>query len=127
MFDYAKHLAFRLPFGTMRRKLAFTPPPKLSRAGPHKTKALGRMRPTGYNVGMNLKAMSRLVRGFKLEVGELRAQGPPAMVLAFGGVVLAAGLVRLLTQNAAVLPETLREAKNLVDSLRGDSRARLPS
>jgi len=76
---------------------------------------------------MNLKALSRLVRGFKIEIGELRAQGPPAMVVAFGGVVLAAGLVRLLTQNAAVLPETLREAKNLVDSLRGDSRARLPS
>jgi len=76
---------------------------------------------------MNLKAMSRLVRGFKIEVGELRAQGPPAMIIAFGGVVLVAGLVRLLNQNAAVLPETLREAKNLVDSLRGDSRRQLSS
>ncbi|MBV9277168.1 MAG: hypothetical protein JOZ97_02930 [Candidatus Eremiobacteraeota bacterium] len=76
---------------------------------------------------MKLKALSRLVRGFNIEIGELRAQGPPAMIVAFGGVVLAAGLVRLLTQNAAVLPETLREAKNLVDSLRGDSRTRLPS
>ncbi|MBV9403242.1 MAG: hypothetical protein JO018_05890 [Candidatus Eremiobacteraeota bacterium] len=76
---------------------------------------------------MNLKALSRLVRGFKIEIGELRAQGPPAMIVAFGGVVLASGLVKLLTQNAAVLPETLREAKSLVDSLRGDSRTRLPS
>ncbi len=76
---------------------------------------------------MNLKALSRLVRGFKIEIGDLRAEGPPAMVVAFGGLVLAAGLVRLLNQNAAVLPETLREAKSLVDSLRGDSRARLPS
>ena len=76
---------------------------------------------------MNVKALSRLVRGFKIEIGELRAQGPPAMIVAFGGVVLASGLVKLLTQNAAVLPETLREAKSLVDSLRGDSRTRLPS
>jgi len=76
---------------------------------------------------MSLKALSRLVRGFKIEIGELRAQGPPAMVVAIGGVVLAAGVVRVLNQNAAVLPETLREAKSLVDSLRGNSRTRLPS
>jgi len=76
---------------------------------------------------MNIKALARLVRGFKIEVGDIRAQGPPAIILAASGLVLAAGIVRLLNQNAAVLPETLREAKALVDSLRADSAKRLTS
>jgi len=39
-----------------------------------------------------------------------------------GGLTIAAGVVRLLSQNATVLPDTLREAKGLVDSLRAEPR-----
>jgi hypothetical protein len=74
---------------------------------------------------MNFKGLARLVRGFKIEVGEIRAQGPPAIIVAVSGLVLATGLVRLLNQNATVLPETLREAKALVDSLRSSSPKQL--
>lgn len=76
---------------------------------------------------MNLKAIARVARSFKLEIGDIRAQGAPAVILAVSGLVLASGFVRLLNQNAAVLPEALREAKALVEALRRDSAKRLPS
>ena len=69
---------------------------------------------------MKFKDLARVAKAFKIEFGGFRAQGAPAVLLAAGGVTLAAGIVRILSQNASMLPETLREAKGLVEALRSD-------
>lgn len=76
---------------------------------------------------MKLKDIARIAKSFQLEAGSFRAQGAPAVILAAGGVVFVAGMVRLLSRNAAVLPETLREAKGLIESLRSEHVKRLNS
>lgn len=76
---------------------------------------------------MKFKDVARVAKWFKIEFGGFRAQGAPAVILAVGGLTVAAGLMRLLTQNAAVLPETLREAKGLIEALRSDNVKRLNS
>ncbi|MDQ6930850.1 MAG: hypothetical protein M3126_09325 [Candidatus Eremiobacteraeota bacterium] len=76
---------------------------------------------------MKLKGMARIAKSFQIEAGGFRARGAPAVILAAGGVVLVAGIVRLLSQNASVLPETLREAKGLIESLRSENLKRLNS
>ena len=76
---------------------------------------------------MNFRDLARVAKSFKIEVGGFRAQGAPAVILAAGGLTLAAGLVRLLNQNAAMLPETLREAKGLIEALRSNDVKRLNS
>ncbi len=76
---------------------------------------------------MKFKDLVRIAKSFKIEVGGFRAQGAPAVILAVGGLTLAAGVVRLLNQNAAMLPETLREAKGLIESLRSEGVKRLNS
>ena len=73
------------------------------------------------NLAAYLKGLARVARTFKLESGNFRAQGAPAVLIAVSGLVLAAGVARILTQNATALPETLREAKGLVEAIRGDS------
>ncbi len=73
---------------------------------------------------MKMKDVARVARSFKIEVGGFRAQGAPAVILALSGLTLAVGVVRMIAQNAGVLPETLREAKGLVDSLRSDESVR---
>ena len=69
---------------------------------------------------MKFRDVARVAKTFKIEIGGFRAQGAPAVILAAGGLTLAAGLVRILSQNAAMLPETLREAKGLVEAIRSD-------
>ena len=68
------------------------------------------------------KGLARVTRTFKLEAGNLRAEGVPAILLAVSGLVLAVGAARVLTENAGALPETLRETKGLVEAIRGDNR-----
>lgn len=69
---------------------------------------------------MKFKDLARVAKAFKIEIGGFRAQGAPAVILAVGGLTLAAGTIRLLSANASMLPETLREAKGLVEALRSD-------
>ncbi|GAC1654650.1 MAG: hypothetical protein NVS9B12_05350 [Vulcanimicrobiaceae bacterium] len=76
---------------------------------------------------MKFKDLARVAKSFKIEIGGFRAQGVPAVILALGGLTVAAGLVRVLNQNAAMLPETLREAKGLIESLRSGDPKRLNS
>ncbi|MDQ2872697.1 MAG: DUF2863 family protein [Candidatus Eremiobacteraeota bacterium] len=71
------------------------------------------------------KGLSRLTRTFRLEVGPLKAQGVPAILTAVTGVVLAAGVAKALAQSSDRLPETLREARGLAQSLRRDDAPRL--
>ena len=60
----------------------------------------------------------RILRASKLRFGNLRAQGVPAILLGAAAVVLAAGVVRVLRVAAPSLPETLREAKALLEATR---------
>ena len=69
---------------------------------------------------MKFRDVARVAKAFKIEIGGFRAQGAPAVLLAAGGLTLAAGIVRILSNNAAMLPETLREAKGLVEALKTD-------
>ncbi|HEY8298283.1 MAG TPA: hypothetical protein VIG32_09705 [Candidatus Baltobacteraceae bacterium] len=71
------------------------------------------------------KGLARVTRSFKLEIGPIRAEGVPAVLIAVTGVVLAAGVARALTQGSDRLPETLREARGLAETLRRDDAPRL--
>ncbi len=62
-----------------------------------------------------------MTRTFSLEIGPLRATGVPAVLAAASGLVLAAGLTRMLAMQSERLPETLREARALAQSLRQDA------
>lgn len=64
--------------------------------------------------------VARVFKTFKLRAGNLEAEGPPAAILALAGVVIAVGLVRAIDRNAPVLPEAFREAKGLLEAIRGD-------
>lgn len=69
---------------------------------------------------------ARVLRASKLRIGSLRAQGLPAILFGVAGVVLAAGMVRALRAAAPALPETLREAKNLIEATRPQPRPLQP-
>jgi hypothetical protein len=73
-----------------------------------------------------LKALARVTKTFSLEVGPVRAQGVPAVLVALTGVVVAGGVARALMQSSDRLPETLREAKSLALAMRAE-RPQLPS
>ena len=65
-----------------------------------------------------LKGLAKLQRSFDLRIGPIRATGVPAILLGTAAVVLAAGAARALVRAGEALPETLREAKGLAQSLR---------
>jgi len=71
------------------------------------------------------KGVSRVTRTFKLELGPLRAEGVPAILVAASGVVLAAGVARGFSEGIARLPETLSEARGLTQALRRGDVPRL--
>ncbi|HEV3092243.1 MAG TPA: hypothetical protein VGX91_12460 [Candidatus Cybelea sp.] len=64
-----------------------------------------------------LRGMARLQRTFTIEIGPIKASGVPAILLGVTGVVLAGGITAALSKGATRLPETLGEARGLVDAL----------
>jgi hypothetical protein len=90
----------------------------------------GQSAAAAYNIQVNLsktlKNLARVTKTFQLEVGPLRAQGVPAILVAVSGVVLAAGVARSLTKSSDRLPETLREARALAQAFRPE-QTKLPS
>ncbi len=60
----------------------------------------------------------KALRASKLRVGNLRAQGVPAILLGVAGIVLAAGAMRTLQAGAPTLPDTIRELRALIESNR---------
>ena len=66
------------------------------------------------------KGIARSNRSYTLELGPLRATGVPAILVGVCGVVLASGVTAVLARSAARLPETLREASVLAQTMRGD-------
>ena len=70
------------------------------------------------------RGLARVTKTFQIEVGPIRASGVPAILVGVCGVVVAGGVTAVLAKNAGRLPETLREARGLAETLRGD-RTRL--
>jgi hypothetical protein len=66
------------------------------------------------------KGIARASTTFTLEVGPFRATGVPAILTGVAGIVLASGVAAVLARSAARLPETLREANGLAQTMRGD-------
>jgi hypothetical protein len=78
------------------------------------------------NFNKYFKGLARVTKTFSLEIGPLRAQGVPAVLVAVTGVVLAGGVARALTRSSDRLPETLREARALAQTFRPE-QPQLPS
>ena len=72
------------------------------------------------------KGLSRVTRTFQIEAGPFRAQGVPAVLVAVTGVVVAAGIASALAKSSDRLPETLREARALAQTLQKEP-PRLPA
>jgi predicted membrane protein len=70
------------------------------------------------------KGIAKANSVFSIELGPIRATGVPAILVAVTGIVLGGGVASMLARSASRLPETLGEARALVETLRGD-RARL--
>lgn len=90
----------------------------------------GARAPAAYNSPVNFykyfKGLAKVTKTFSLEVGPLRAQGVPAILVGVTGVVLAAGVAKALMQSSDRLPETLREARSLAQTVRPEVQ-KLPS
>lgn len=67
------------------------------------------------------KSVSRVTRTFKIEAGPFRAEGPPAVLVALSGVIVAAAIARAIVTSSDRLPEMLREARALAQSMRPDA------
>ena len=68
------------------------------------------------------RGIARLQKTFRVEIGPLRASGVPAILLGVTGVVLASGITAALAKGAPRLPETLSEARGLVEALNARPR-----
>jgi hypothetical protein len=69
---------------------------------------------------------ARMLRASKIRVGTLRASGVPAILLGISTVIVALGAARSLAALAPMLPETLRETKNLIETTKRDARLLTP-
>lgn len=72
------------------------------------------------NFNKYLRGLAKVTKTFTLELGPVRATGVPAILVAVSGIVLAAGVTKVLSAQSERLPETLREARALAQSLRPD-------
>lgn len=69
------------------------------------------------------RGIAQMERAYAIDVGPIRATGVPAILVAVAGVIVAGGFAAVLSKNAERLPETLREARGLAETLRGDRRS----
>lgn len=65
------------------------------------------------------RGIARVQQSFELQVGPIHARGVPAILIGVTGIVVASGITAMLAKSAERLPETLREARGLTESLRG--------
>ena len=70
------------------------------------------------NLSKYFRGLAKVTKTFKIEAGPFRAQGVPAVLVAVTGVVMAAGVAKALAMSSDRLPETLREARALAQTLR---------
>lgn len=60
------------------------------------------------------------MQSFQFEIGPVRAQGVPAILAGVTGIVVGAGICQALAKSSERLPETLREARALAQTLRSE-------
>ena len=76
------------------------------------------------NRGRTFKALfrgiARVQETFEINIGPIHARGVPAILVGVTGIVIASGITAMLAKSAERLPETLREARGLSESLRGN-------
>jgi hypothetical protein len=65
---------------------------------------------------------ARVLRASKFRLGNLRAQGVPAILIGAAAVIVAVGAARSLRAATPLLPETLREARNLLEATRREPK-----
>jgi hypothetical protein len=73
----------------------------------------------------NVRPLTRLVRSSRFAIGGMRASGLPAIFVSIGALVLATGVARTIVESAHLLPESLREARALLEATRAQ-RGRPP-
>jgi hypothetical protein len=65
--------------------------------------------------------LDSLVRSSKIKIGKrVRVQGVPAILSGVAVVIAAAGIVRFVERAAPMLPEGLREVRELWKTVRGE-------
>ncbi|MFY9780884.1 MAG: hypothetical protein WAJ85_10295 [Candidatus Baltobacteraceae bacterium] len=67
-----------------------------------------------------------LVRSSRVSAGSLRLRGVPAILAGTGFVILASGVARMLERAATLLPETLREMRELWTAVSAERRGLRP-
>ena len=67
-----------------------------------------------------------IVRASRISAGKVRLRGVPAILAGAGFVILAAGVAKMLERAVMLLPETLREARELWNSVAEERRALRP-
>ncbi|HEY9085008.1 MAG TPA: hypothetical protein VIN40_03590 [Candidatus Tyrphobacter sp.] len=65
------------------------------------------------------RGLARVQQTFEIQIGPIHARGVPAILIGVTGIVVASGVTAMLAKSAERLPETLREARGLTDSIRG--------
>ena len=65
------------------------------------------------------RGVARVQETFEINIGPIHARGAPAILVGVTGIVIASGITAMLARSAERLPETLREARGLTESLRG--------
>jgi hypothetical protein len=65
------------------------------------------------------RGMARVQGSFEIHIGTIHARGMPAILVGVTGIVVGSGIAAMLAKGAERLPETLREARGLTDSIRG--------
>ncbi|MGH7738176.1 MAG: hypothetical protein ACREMP_09970 [Candidatus Tyrphobacter sp.] len=64
------------------------------------------------------RGAARVGKTFEISVGPIQARGVPAILVGVTGIVIASGIAAMLAKSAERLPETLAEARGLMDSVR---------
>jgi len=75
---------------------------------------------------LHLLDIAPVVRSSRFRVWGVRARGVPAILCGAGAIVFAAGAAAALRKAVAIVPETLREARLLLATLRSERRELLP-
>jgi len=69
------------------------------------------------------RGLARANKTFSLEFGPLRASGVPAILIGVSAIVVASGVTAALAKSAPRLPETLGEARGLVEAMNANATA----
>ncbi len=77
------------------------------------------MKKRGRAIRALFRGVARVQQSIEIQVGPIHARGIPAILVGVTGIVVASGIAAMLAKSAERLPETLREARGLTDSVRG--------